>query len=236
MSSGMASHIRRWQRAWQKRPDKERNLIVAGSGLGLIILYAVLLFPLADRRIEKMAYDLEKIAIRSKATAKSEAKSAAPPAALLGKSQSQAEQELKDLRSQIESLSGEMQQVRAQFIPLDDSLAMNALKSGLTSLAEAGDMEVMAIEHVVTRSEDKDRAPTPAMIKEAAEANPFKRPLIVMRARASFRGLMQFLDGLNQLPHVAAPIASDIKVVVERNPQTNAPVRQWLDVKIKFAI
>ena len=236
MSTRISTQIRHWQRAWQKRPEKERNLIVAGIGLVLLVLYALLLYPLTDKAIDKLHYDLQKMAVRNKATAKAEAKPTAPPPALMGKSQSQAEQELKDLRSQIELISGEMQQLRAQFVPLDDSLAMNALKSGLTSLAEAGDMEVMAIEHVVLRSEDKDKAPTPAMIKEAAEANPFKRPLIVMRARASFRGLMQFLDGLNQLPHVAAPIASDIKVVVERNPQTNAPVRQWLDVKIKFAI
>ena len=55
-------------------------------------------------------------------------------------------------------------------------------------------------------------------------------------ARASFRGLMQFLDGLSKLPYVAAPVASSVTVVVERNPQTQAPIRQWLEVRIKFAV
>jgi len=35
---------------------------------------------------------------------------------------------------------------------------------------------------------------------------------------------------------VAAPVSSDISVQVERHPETRAPVRQWLDVQIRFAV
>lgn len=223
-------------RHWEKLPAKDRNLRTAAVACALIAFYALLLWPLSDRRIAKLSYDLEKMAVREKSTARAEAKPPLPPPNLGGKNQREAEIELQALKTQLDEVTLELRGLNARFVPLDDSLAMNALKSGLTSLAEAGDMEVMAIEHVYARSEDKDKAPTPQMLQEAARGNPFKRPLLVLHARASFRGLMQFLDGLNQLPYVAAPVGSDIKVEVERHPQTNAPVRQWLDVRIKFAV
>lgn len=225
-----------WRRTWEKLPAKDRNLRTAAVAFALIGIYAVLLWPQAGKRIGKLEYDLEKMAVREKSAAKTEAKPLVPPPSLGGRNQRDAELELQGLKTQLEEVTLELRGLNARFVPLDDSLAMNALKSGLTSLAEAGDMEVMAIEHVYTRSEDKDKPPTPQMLQEAAKGNPFKRPLIVVHARASFRGLMQFLDGLHQLPYVAAPVGSDIKVEVERNPQTNAPIRQWLDVRIKFAV
>ncbi|UCV12759.1 hypothetical protein KI614_05975 [Dechloromonas denitrificans] len=232
----LLSRWHEWRRNWEKLPAKDRNLRTAAVAFVLVGLYAALLWPLSGKQISKLEYDLEKMAVREKNAAKAEAKPLIPPPNLGGRNQRDAELELQAIKSQLEDVTLELRKLNARFVPLDDSLAMNALKSGLTSLAEAGDMEVMAIEHVYSRSEDKDKPPTPQMLQEAAKGNPFKRPLIVVHARASFRGLMQFLDGLNQLPYVAAPVGSDIKVEVERNPQTNAPVRQWLDVRIKFAV
>lgn len=230
------SYWHEWRRSWEKLPAKDRNLRTAAVACVLIALYAVLIWPQTDKRIGKLEYDLEKMAVREKNAAKAEAKPLVPPPSLGGKSPRDAELELQALKAQLGEVALELRSLNARFVPLDDSLAMNALKSGLTSLAEAGDMEVMAIEHVYARGEDKDRPPTPQMLQEAAKGNPFKRPLIVVHARASFRGLMQFLDGLNQLPFVAAPVGSDIQVEIERHPQTNAPIRQWLDVRIKFAV
>lgn len=236
MSEPLSSRVRQWHRAWQKRTDKERNLFVAGAGLLLIAIHGLVIHPLGSKKIDKLTYDLEKMTVRNKNLAKADATPVIPPPALMGKNPTEAERELRELQHQLESISNELRSLKAQFVPLDDSLAMNALKSGLTSLAEDGDMEVTAIQHVVPRKEDADKPPTPEILKESAQSNPFRRPLIEMRARASFRGLMQFLDGLSRLPYVAAPVASSITVVVERNPQTNAPIRQWLDVRIKFAV
>lgn len=236
MNEQLKTHWLEWRRSWEKLPASDRNLRTAAVGGVLIALYAGLVWLPANERIAKLEYDLQKMTVREKSAAKAEAKPLQPPPSLGGRNLREAESELQGLKAQLDELSLELRSLNARFVPLDDSLAMNALKSGLTSLAEAGDMEVMAIEHVYTRSEDKDKPPTPQMLQEAAKTNPFKRPLLVLHARASFRGLMQFLDGLNQLPYVAAPVGSDIKVEVERHPQTQAPVRQWLDVRIKFAV
>lgn len=229
----------RWRdgwRHWERLSPKERNLHAAGVAMTLIAAYALLLWPQTSSRISKLAYDQEKMAVREKNSAQNAAKPVAPPPSLGGKSLPAARTELAELESQLKTVRSELQHLNARFVPLDDSLAMNALKSGLTSLAEAGDMEVTAIEHVYLRIEDKDRPPTPQLIQEAAKQNPFKRPLMVMKARASFRGLMQFLDGLVSLPYVAAPVGCEITVEAERHPQTNAVIRQWLQVNIKFAV
>lgn len=236
MLDQLGTHWRDWRRHWEKLPATDRNLRTVAAALVLITLYAVLIWPLTDNRIGALEYEMQKQARRQKSSAKAESKPIAPPASLGGKSQHEAEAELTALKGQFDAVDLDLRRLNASFIPLDDSLAMNALKSGLTSLAEAGDMEVTAIEHIYARREDKDRAPTPQMLQEAAKQNAFKRPLIVLRARASFRGLMQFLDGLNQLPYVAAPVGCDIRIEVERNPETKAPIRQWLDVRIKFAV
>lgn len=226
-----------WRLAWGRLPATQRNLYTAAAAGTLVALYAVLIWPLAGQQIDKLRYALEKQAVRDRKTAQGSAQQAVTvPASLGGKGAEDAKVELRDLKRRLEETTLELADLRRRFVSLDDSLAMNALKSGLTSLAEAGDMEVAAIEHVHLRAEDKDRPPTPALIQEAARNNAFKRPLLELRARASFHGLMQFLDGLGQMPYVAAPVGCDIKVQVERHPQTGAPVRQWLELRIKLAV
>lgn len=233
---GIQQKLRHLHARWLKLPAKEKNTYTAVAAGILSALYFALIWPQAHTRLSKLEYDMEKLAMREKQAAKAPAIQAAPPPSLGGKNMIDGRKELDELHQQLERIQVDIRSQRNAFLPIDDSLAMNALKSGLTGLAEGGDMEVIGLEHVYLRVEDKDLPPTPQMLQEAAERNAYKRPLLVMRARASFRGLMQFLDGLSALPYVAAPVASEISVQIERDPNTNQTLRQWLDVKIKFAI
>ena len=236
-SPGIQQKLHHLHSFWLKLPGKEKHTYTAVAVGILIAIYFALIWPQAHTRLSKLEYDMEKLAVREKAAAKTAASTqAAPPPNLGGKNMIEGRKELDELHQQLERIQGEIRAQRSAFLPLDDSLAMNALKSGLTGLAEAGDMEVIGLEHVYQRLEDKDLPPTTQLLLEAAERNPYKRPLLVMRAKASFRGLMQFLDGLAALPYVAAPVASEISVQIERDPVTHQAIRQWLDVKIKFAI
>lgn len=235
-SPGIQQKLRHLHSLWLKLPAKEKNTYTAVAAGILIALYFALIWPQAHTRLSKLEYDMEKLAVREKQAAKATTTQAAPPPSLGGKNMIDGRKELDELHLQLERIQVEIQNQRNAFLPIDDSLAINALKSGLTGLAEAGDMEVIGLEHVYLRPEDKDMPPTPQMLQESAERNPYKRPLLVMRAKASFRGLMQFLDGLAALPYVAAPVASEISVQIERDPVTQQAIRQWLDVKIKFAI
>ena len=223
-------------RNWTKRKSGEKNLHVVIAGVVVAAVYFAAVHPLAGKEIDKIRYDMEKQKTREKASAKQQATPAAPPLAFGGKSLKDAEKELEALRAQLAETRAAVLALKASFVPLDDTLAMNALKTGLTALAEAGDMEVLAVEHIYKRPDDKDRPPTPQLIFDAAQSNPFQRPLLLMRARASYGGLMQFLFGLADLPYVAAPVWSDISVGVERHPETKQPVRQWLEVTIRFAV
>ena len=228
--------LRHLRATLRRLSDKDKNTYAAVAAAICLALYFGLIWPRGHTRLSQLAYELEKQATRDKLAAKQPARPPAPLPSLGGKNLVEARRELSELHRQVDETRNEVARLNGSFVPLDDSLAMNALKTGLTSLAEAGDMEVLALEHVYLRNEDKERAPTSQMVHEAAQGNPFKRPLIVMRARASYHGLMQFLDGLSRLPYVAAPVSSDISVQVERHPETRAPVRQWLDVQIRFAV
>lgn len=228
--------MRSYWKIWQQYPAKEKNTYTAIAVAVCIALYFGLVWPVAYKRLTKLEYDLGKQAIRERATAKNASSPPPPPPSLGGKNLIEARREQEALHQQLEETRADLMRLNARFVPMDDGLAMSVLKSGLTGLAEAGDMDVLALEHVYLRSEDKDRPPTIQMIQEAAQANPFKRPLIVMRAEASYRGLMQLLDGLSSLSYIAAPVSSDISVQVERHPQTKAIIRQWLAIQIKFAV
>lgn len=232
----MNTLLQKYYQSWKALPARDKNLRTAAVAFVLAALYGFLVWPQTDKRIAKMRYDMEKLAVREKSAAKNIAPPAPLPTSLGGKNVAEAKKELDALQAQMEATRAEVGQLKASFVPLDDSLALNALKSGLTSLAEAGDMEVSALEHVYLKPEEKDSVPNLKLIQEAANANPYKRPLLVLRARASYRGLMQFLEGLSTLPYVAAPVWSDIAVKVERNPETRAPVKQWLEIVIKLAV
>ncbi|MDR0578326.1 MAG: hypothetical protein LBI87_12560 [Candidatus Accumulibacter sp.] len=223
-------------KTWTARKSGEKNLHVLIAAVLLATFYFAAVFPFSYKEIDRIGYNLEKARAREKASGSRQGAAPRAPGAFAGKNLGDAEKERDALRRKLEENRAAVAALKNSFVPLDDTLAMNALKTGLTSLAEAGDMEVLGIEHIYARAEDKDRAPTPRLIQEAASGNPFQRPLLVMRARASYRGLMQFLFGLSDLPYVAAPVWSDIGVGVERDPRTRAPIRQWLDVTIRFAI
>ncbi|MDR3220531.1 MAG: hypothetical protein LBU46_00775 [Candidatus Accumulibacter sp.] len=223
-------------KAWTAKKPGEKNLHVLIAAVVLAAFYLAAIFPLSYKELNRIGYNMEKARARERTLGRQSVTPPPAPNAFSGKSLRDAEKERDTLRQKLEETRAAVADLKNTFVPLDDTLAMNALKTGLTALAESGDMEVLGIEHIYARAEDKDRTPTPQLLQDAARGNPFQRPLLVMRARASYRGLMQFLLGLAELPYVAAPVWSEIGVGVERHPQTKAPVRQWLEVTIRFAV
>ena len=223
-------------KTWAAKKPGEKNLHIVIAGVILCAVYFALVHPLSAKQIDKVSYDMQKQKAREKTMAKAPEVSAPPPDIFGGKSLPEAQQDLTDLQQRLEDARVAVQQLERAFVSMDDTLAMNALKTGLTSLAESGDMEVLAVEHIYLKQEDKEKPPSAQLLREAAAANPYKRPLLRMRARASYRGLMQFLNGLTALPYIAAPVWSNVSVGMERHPETKLPTRQWLEVEIRFAV
>jgi hypothetical protein len=225
---------------WQAQSPSVRNRIATSACVGLTVFYAGLIWPFTHKRLGELEYQQEKQTVRLKSSGKAAAPAAAPD--LGGFSPMEARREQQKLGESITMLEAEQQRLDQRFVALDDLESLQALKSELTRLAEAGDMEVQVLEHIYLRKEDRDRPPTVELLQEAAAANPYKRPLLRLKARASYRGLMHFLDGLAGLSHIAAPVWSDIEVNSEKAAPDTNPLRggntpkQWLEVEIRLAV
>lgn len=220
---------------WQAFSPRNRNVALVLAVALLIGLYVMLAWPHSGGRLKEMEYQQQKQRARQKAGNGKQVNAQTLPD-LGGQSPEQARKELGTLRSRIEELKARQVALRARLLNLDNTEGMLNLKSQLITLAESGDMEVQSLEHVFIRDGDQNRPPTPERLAEAAGRNPYKRPLIRLKARASYRGLMQFLSGLGNLEHIAAPVKADIRVrSAPSGTPTTAP-QQWLDVELQFAI
>jgi len=228
---------------WRRFSAAERHQIVGATCFLLALCYGLLLWMPGNKQLGELHYKEQKQAARNKSSAKADA--ALKGFNFDGQDIEATKKELGKARASLAALEGERKRLTARFLPLEDLESLQALKTELTQLAASGDMEITALEHIYVRPEDRDRPPTLELLKTAAEANPYKRPLLRLKARASYRGLMEFLDGLKGLTRVAAPVWSDIQVnagqavSTERdgafgNPAT--PPKQWLEVEIRFAI
>jgi len=227
---------------WRRFSAAERHQIVGAACFLIALFYGLLLWMPGNKQLGELHYKEQKQAARNKSSAKTDA--ALKNFNFDGQDIEATKKELGKARASLATLEAERHRLSARFVPLEDLESLQALKTDLTQLAASGDMEITALEHIYARPEDRDRPPTLDLLKSAAGANPYKRPLLRLKARASYRGLMEFLDGLKGLPRIAAPVWSDIQVnaeqaVAERdgalgNPAT--PPKQWLEVEIRLAI
>ncbi|MDR1064370.1 MAG: hypothetical protein LBL48_10670 [Azoarcus sp.] len=219
----------------------ERYQIVGAACFLIALFYGLLFWYPANKTLGNLAYKEQKQAVRNRAMSKN--------ATVLrkfnidGLNIQATQRELAAVQKSFETLEAEQARLSARFTPLDDVETLQTLKSELTRLAESGDMEISVLEHIYARTNDRDHPPTLKLLKKASESNAYKRPLLRLKARASYRGLMAFLDGLSTLSRVAAPVWSDISVKTGKRRRNDENVlgiaeapKQWLEVEIRLAI
>jgi hypothetical protein len=225
---------------WRKLSTQQRSLAVFGLCAFLIVFYALVIYPAGNKKFENLRYREGKLNLRIKNSGGDFTPS---PQSRNELSLEQAERELAKVETTLNDLKKEEQRLLQRFVALDDLEGLQVLKSALAQLAESGDMEITAIEHIYRHRDDRDAPPTKELLLAAGQGNPYKRPLLRFRARASYRGLMRFLDGLGDLPYLAAPVWSDIHVNSEKRPKptgnsldagSNRP-REWLEVELHLA-
>jgi hypothetical protein len=223
----------------------ERHQLVAALCVLIAVFYGLLVWMPANKKLGTLLYQEQKQTARLRAGG--EVKGTLETLNVGGQDINKTREELAKTLGALAALKDEQARFGRRFLPLDDLESLQALKSELARLAETGDMEVTALEHIYRRPEDSERPPTLELLREASEGNRYRRPLLRLKARASYRGLMQFLDGLAKLSHTAAPVWSDITVKSDRRPpaQDNniiggggdtGPSKQWLEVEIRLAI
>ncbi|MDR1889603.1 MAG: hypothetical protein LBQ81_09550 [Zoogloeaceae bacterium] len=228
--------FRKLAEQWQGVSIAQRSQFVAGLCVIMAGFYGLVIWPLGHKQLEEILYKESKFKMRQKKSGQEvEYKPAAGELDL-----TRAQAELAKTQESLNTLKAEQARLTARFIALEDLDGAQNLKSELTRLAEASDMEIVVLEHIHSQ---RDRPPTPELLKAASQNNPYKRPLLLLKARANYHGLMRFLDGLQSLSYIAAPVWSSITAVSDGKKPANAanalsgqPARQLLDVEIRFAI
>jgi hypothetical protein len=227
-------------RFWGRFSASERHQLIGACCFVIALFYGLLIWYPGNKKLDTLLYQEQKQKQREKAS-----NPGALPSRLEGVNFQEIQKELAQARETLAGQEEKLGRLNARFAPLNDLESMQSLRSEITRLAESGDMEIVALEHIYRRAEDKDRPPTLDLLKEAAQDSPYRRPLLRLRARASYRGLMQFLDGLRTLTFIVAPVSSSIQVRMDLAPQRDAPVlgpagqraaKQWLEVEIRLAV
>ncbi|MDR2688302.1 MAG: hypothetical protein LBB76_00920 [Azoarcus sp.] len=213
---------------WNHFSALERHQLVAALCFLIAVFYGLLIWQPGHKKFETLKYQEAKQIKRLRA---SQAAGDALKSIDLGNLDIQGiRNEFAKVTAAHQELEAERQRLTDRFIQVDDLESLQALKTELAQLAEMGDMEVTALEHY----------------HGTGASSRSKRPLLRLKARASYKGLLQFLDGLATLSHVAAPVWSDITVRSGRpEPEQRSDqdigiggntVRQWLEVEIHLAI
>jgi hypothetical protein len=234
---------------WNRFSGAERHQLVGAACFVIALFYGLLLWYPTHKHLGELVYKEQKQKVRQRAANKGAAADL-QKFNLDGLNVQATRQDLAKVRISLAALEAERARLLARFVPLDDLETLQALKSELARLAESGDMEVTALEHIYRTPTDRNRPPTPELLKKAGEGNRYKRPLLSLKARASYRGLMAFLDGLPRLSRVATPVWSNIQVKGGGSARpretrsrdvlgmgtSNAIPKQWLEVEIRLAI
>ncbi|MDR3086379.1 MAG: hypothetical protein LBU45_00255 [Azoarcus sp.] len=239
-----ATLINRAAALWNRFSPAERHQIVGAACFLIALCYGLLIWMPGNKQLGDLTYKEQKQNARARTSDK--AGDALKGFSFDSLDVAATREELTRARKSLAALETERNRLLGRFVPLEDLETLQSLKSELTRLAERGDMEITALEHIYRRKEDRDRPPTLELLKDASEGNPYKRPLLRLKARASYRGLMAFLDGLSKLSKAAAPVWSDIGVKIEDAGKHGSPPggpgntfsspKQWLEVEIHLAI
>jgi hypothetical protein len=229
----MKRSLRALKTSWTTRPAAERRRYLLVGGLLLVGLLLAFHGMVTSPALVKAEGDLSRLQGR---VAKQGKRVVAPPVPRLsGKSPGLLAKEIRGLESNLNLQQARLAELEPRFAPLDSLSQHQSLRLALTALASSADLEMLKLEQKGIRKDEQNLSPTPERLRALAEANPYKRLLLRFEARASYRGLMQFLDGLAALPFVVSPVW--ISVEVKTDAQAGQPPRrQWLEVAMDLAL
>jgi len=152
-----------------------------------------------------------------------------------GRSPAALNMEVAGLKEELEHQKTALARLGPRFASLTDVAPTRELLEEITRLAEASDMELNLLEFKGLKREEKGQAPSVDRLARLAKDSPYKRPLVRLTARASYRGLMEFLDGLAELPYETAPVWLSVEVKTDA-AANRRPRLQWLDVTMDLTL
>ncbi|MFT3822167.1 MAG: hypothetical protein QM750_31875 [Rubrivivax sp.] len=218
----------RWQRL--SPADRRRVPLVLGILLvaGVLLAHALLTLPART----KATQDLSRVRGRTQ-----QVKNApkAPPPRWTGRLPAALGREVAGLKAELERQRARLDDLAPRFAPVDDLEANRQLQEALTRLADDSGLDLELLETRGLKKEERALAPTVQRQMQLAQANPYKRPLVRLQARASYRGLMQFLGGLQGLPYTVSPVWLSLEAKTDA-PAGGRPRLQWLQVTMDLTL
>lgn len=231
--SSSAARLRQGLRArWQRlsAADRRRVPLLLGIALlaALLLLHALATLPERTKTTQDLAR------LRGRAQQLQSAPRVAPPR-WTGKSPAALAREVAGLRAELQQQRARLAELEPRFAPLDDLQPSRRLLEALTRLAEQSGLDIELLETRGLTREDRLQAPSLQRLQQLAQANPYKRPLVRLQARASYRGLMQLLDGLQAMPYLVSPVWLSLEVKTEA-PAAGRPRLQWLQLTMDLTL
>lgn len=218
--------------AWKNLPRTSQNLAIAMFILLLALAFFGVEAPRVDKKMRAVA---AQISMREK---RKQAPPPTAPVAQAGDPKKLAE-EKRQLDQQVAGLAAKVQEREGRLAPLGEPAVQQRLQLALAKLAQDSDVEMESFKLIDESRRDEHLAPTVERLRTVLN-NEFKRPLYLFNARASYRGLMQVLDGLAALEYAIVPVDLSVQVRVELAPKKEGEaerrlLRQWLDVQMILA-
>lgn len=217
---------------WQAMPEADRRRVPLVLGV-LLLAGALLLHGMVNLQARyKAEQDLSRMTGRA---LKLREKPRVAVPRWTGRSPAALHIEITGLRDELARQRTELARLGPRFAPLDDVAPTRELLEEITRLAEASDMELNLLEFKGLKREEKSQAPNVERLARLAKDSPYRRPLVRMTARASYRGLMQFLDGLALLSYQTAPVWLSVEVKTDA-AGNRRPRLQWLEVSMDLSL
>jgi hypothetical protein len=214
------------------KPEERKRYVLA---LSVILLGGLALFHALVTTPTQLKAERDLIRVKGRVSLLDKQKATPPVPRLSGKSPMVLAREVQGLETRLVDQRARLTDLEPRFLGIDDLDGQQQQRLAITALAGSADMEMLTLEQKGIRKEEKHLAPTPERMRALAEANLYKRPLLHFEARASYRGLMQFLDGLSTMNHAVSPVWLSVEVKTDAR-EGKAPSRQWLEVAADLAL
>lgn len=215
---------------WSRLTRRNQNLMLAAFVAVLLIGFFGFEMNRVDRKMRVLGNQISMRTLR--------AKPAAEAPALSGENPEKLRKEKVLLEQKVAELAAQVAEGDRRLAPIDDTAAQQRLQLQLAQLTQNADVEMERFKLITERSDYDKLAPTVERLRTAFN-NEFKRPLYVFTARASYRGLMDVLAGLEQFEYAVVPVNLAVQVQVELTQKQSGGekriVRQWLDVEMILA-
>ncbi len=198
--------------------------------VALLMLHIFATLPAQD----KARQDLSRIQGRAKQSASATKKTMTVPR-LTGKSVVVLKREVEGLQAEIARQQARLADVEPRFASLADPSQTRELYDALTVLASRSDLRIGTLALKGLKKEERNQAPTMERLAQLASETPYGRPVVRLEADASFRGLMQLLQGLESLPYRSSPVWMSVEVKTDA-PEGGRPRLQWLQVAMELTL